>query len=243
MGRPGSTVMKRSTVAGNASDPVTSNAPDPLLDALWERGLILLGDRVMEEYALQTPIFIDLRHKLYDDIGLLSEIGAALHRKLVQILALEGNRDRRQQVIGIPDTATPLALATAMAARSTTTPLIYSQMRKQPAAYPGGEWGLSSYMGTRDPSREITLIDDVMASGRTKLWAMEELKKDGLEIKRILVVVDREQGGDEILADKGLPTHSLYRASEMIAYYRDTGKADAETARRALDHLRAKRFR
>ena len=146
-------------------------------------------------------------------------------------------------MIGIPDTATPLALATAMAARSTTTPLIYSQMRKQPAAYPGGEWGLSSYMGTRDPSREITLIDDVMASGRTKLWAMEELKKDGLEVKRILVVVDREQGGDEILAGKGLPTYSLYRASEMIAYYRDTGKVDAETARRAIDHLRAKRFR
>ena len=84
MDRPGSTVMKRSTVAGHASDPVTSNAPDPLLDALWEQGLILLGDRVMEEYALQTPIFIDLRHKLYDDVGLLSEVGAALHRKLVR---------------------------------------------------------------------------------------------------------------------------------------------------------------
>ncbi len=235
--------MKRSTVAGHASDPANGIAPDTLLDALWERGLILLGDRVMEEYALHTPIFIDLRHKLYDDVGLLSDLGAALHRKLLQILALEGTLDHRQQVIGIPDTATPLALATAMAARATSTPLIYSQMRKQPAAYPGGEWGLSSYMGTRDPSRDITLIDDVMASGRTKLWAMEELKKDGLAIRRILVVVDREQGGDEILAGKGLPTHSLYRASEMIAYYRDTGKTDAETARKAVEHLRSKRFR
>ena len=40
---------------------------DPLLDALWDRGLILIGDRVRQEYALNTPIFIDLRHKLYDD--------------------------------------------------------------------------------------------------------------------------------------------------------------------------------
>jgi uridine monophosphate synthetase len=234
--------MQRSTAAGHASEP-RHGTSDALLDALWERGLILLGDRVMAEYALHTPIFIDLRHKLYDDVRLLSNVGAALHRKLLEVTGREGSRDQPQQVIGIPDTATPLALATAMAAQSTSMPVSYSQMRKHPAAYPGGESGVSSYMGHRDPNREITLIDDVMASGRTKLWAINELKKDGLEIKRILVVVDREQGGDEILAGKGLPTYCLYRVSDMIAYYRDSGKVDAETARKALEHLRSKRFR
>lgn len=235
--------MKRSTATGHASEPPLGGAPDALLDALWERGLILLGDRVMAEYALHTPIFIDLRHKLYDDVGLLSNVGAALHRKLLDVVAREEGRDQPQQVIGIPDTATPLALAAAMAARSTSMPLFYSQMRKHPAAYPGGESGVSSYMGTRERNREITLIDDVMASGRTKLWAIDELKKDGLEIKRILVVVDREQGGDEILAGKGLPTYCLYRVSDMIAYYRDTGRVDAASARNAIEHLRSKRFR
>lgn len=233
----------KSTSASHGEAGSAIGTSDALLDAFWERGLILFGDRVMEEYALHTPIFIDLRHKLYDDVALLSTIGAALHRRLVEIVAREGSRDEPQQVIGIPDTATPLALAAAMASRSTSTPLFYGQMRKQPAAYPGGEWGVSSYMGTRDGGREITLIDDVMASGRTKLWASEELGKDGLKIKRNLVVVDREQGGDEILADKGIPTYALYRVSELIDYYRDTGKIDAETARRAIEHLRAKRFR
>jgi uridine monophosphate synthetase len=235
-------MMKPGTAAGPEGQPALRGA-DQLLDALWERGLILLGDRVRTEYALHTPIFIDLRHKLYDDVGLLSNVGVALHRKLAEVVGMEGSRGRPQQVIGIPDTATPLALATAMAARSTPIPLFYSQMRKQPAAYPGGESGVSSYMGTCDPTREITLIDDVMASGRTKLWAMEELKKDGLEIKRILVVVDREQGGDEILAGRGVPTYSLYQVSDMVAYYRDTGKVDDDTARVALEHLRSRRFR
>jgi uridine monophosphate synthetase len=235
--------MPRTSAAGHAGDSETRAAPDALLDAFWDRGLILFGGRVMEEYALHTPIFIDLRHKLYDDVNLLSNVGAALHRKLEEVVSREGTRGQPQQVIGIPDTATPLALATAMAARSTALPVFYSQMRKHPASYPGGESGVSSYMGTRDPNRQITLIDDVMASGRTKLWAREELKKDGLEIRRILVVVDREQGGDEILEGKGLPTYSLYRVSEMIAYYRDTGKVDAETARKAIEHLKSKRFR
>lgn len=236
--------MERSAKpARGLSSTLSDSERDPLLDALWDKGLILLGERVQEEYALQTPIFIDLRHKLYDDIHLLRSVGAALHGKLVSILNAESNTDPvEQQVIGIPDTATPLALSMAFAAQSTALPLIYSQMRKQPAAYPGGEWGLSSYMGTRAPGREITLIDDVMASGATKTRAMDELEKEGLRVHRVLVVVEREQGGDRILAQRGIPTYHLYKVSEMVAYYRDTGKVDSDTAQGALDHLCSKRF-
>lgn len=216
---------------------------DELLEAFWDKGLILLGDKVRQEYGLHTPIFIDLRHKLYDDLSLLADLGRALHRKLMSILAKEGSLSKPQQVIGIPDTATPIALATALASQATSQLFYYGQMRKKPAAYPGGEWGVSAYMGNKDPHREITLIDDVMASGRTKLWAIEQLAKDGIEVKRVLVVVDREQGGDTILKDKKRPYYSLYRVSELIGYYVATGKVDSETAECALDHLRSKQFR
>ena len=42
-------------------------APDELLESFWEKGLVLFGERVRQEYGLATPVFIDLRHKLYDD--------------------------------------------------------------------------------------------------------------------------------------------------------------------------------
>lgn len=216
---------------------------DPLLDALWNKGLILIGERVRREYALRTPIFIDLRHKLYDDLDLLGLLGAALHGELVRILHTDsGPAIARQQVIGIPDTATPIALSLALQSQPTALPVAYGQLRKQPATYPGGEWGMSAYMGTCDDTREITLIDDVMASGRTKLWAIDELKKDGLEVKRILVVVDREQGGDRILSERGYPVHCLYRVSALIEYYRASDRIDAPTAAAALQHVQAKRF-
>ena len=216
---------------------------DPLLDALWNKGLILIGERVRREYALRTPIFIDLRHKLYDDLDLLGLLGAALHGELVRILHTDsGPAIARQQVIGIPDTATPIALSLALQSQPTALPVAYGQLRKQPATYPGGEWGMSAYMGTCDDTREITLIDDVMASGRTKLWAIDELKKDGLEVKRILVVVDREQGGDRILSERGYPVYCLYRVSALIEYYRASDRIDAPTAAAALQHVQAKRF-
>lgn len=212
---------------------------DSLLDAFWERGLILLGDRVRQEYGLKTPIFIDLRHKLYDDLSTLSALGCALHAKIRELVS---DSKIPQQIIGIPDTATPLALSAALASRETDFPLQYGQLRKKPAAYPGGESGLSSYMGSRDPNREITLVDDVMASGRSKLWARDRLAEEGLKIARILVVVHRRQGGGRILEAHGCPVHSLYSINEVVDYYEASGRIDAETAKQVREHTKRRRF-
>ncbi len=212
---------------------------DPLLDALWDRGLILIGDRVRQEYALNTPIFIDLRHKLYDDFDLLDAIGAALVNKIAEVAA---GAKAPQQVIGIPDTATPLALAAAAASRSGAMKLFYGQLRKEPAHYPGGRSGVSSYMGVVDPSREITLIDDVMASGKTKLHSIEQLGQSRLCVTRILVVVDREQGGAEILEKQGYPVYSLYKASRLIDYFLESGRITGAEAQSALEFLRRKQY-
>lgn len=214
---------------------------DELLEAIWAAGLILLGERVRQEYALHTPIFIDLRHRLYEDVALLEQLGRALHRKMMEIVGHA--RVGPQQILGIPDTATPLALSAAMASLGSELPLIYGQLRKRPAAYPGGASGASAFMGTYQQGREVTLVDDVMASGRSKIWAIDELAKDGIPVTRIVVVVDREQGGDEILAARGYRVYSLYTITAMLNYFVETGKVEAAAAHEALDHLRAKQFR
>jgi len=214
---------------------------DELLESIWNAGLILLGDRVRQEYGLATPIFIDLRHRLYEDVALLGQLGRALHRKISSLAG--GPAPAPQQVVGIPDTATPLALAAAMASLGSPLELLYGQLRKRPAAYPGGASGASVFMGTWREDREITLIDDVMASGRSKLWAIEQLLKDGVPVHRILVVVDREQGGDAILAERGCPVHSLYTITQVLDYFARTGKVDPTAARAALDYLHRKQFR
>ena len=211
------------------------------MESIWKAGLILLGPQVREQYGLNTPIFIDLRHRLYDDVALLGQLGRALHGKIAELAASPSPRP--QQVLGIPDTATPLALAAAIASLETNLPLRYRQLRKRPDAYPGGTSGLSSFMGNWQRDRELTLIDDVMASGRSKLWALEELAKDGIRVDRILVVVDREQGGEKILAERGYPVHSLTTVSRIVDYFVRTGKVGPSEARAALDHLRARQFR
>jgi orotate phosphoribosyltransferase len=150
--------------------------------------------------------------------------------------------DAAQPVIGIPDTATPLALAAAAASRRGSTKLFYGQLRKEPAQYPGGRSGVSSYMGVVDPSREITLIDDVMASGKTKLHCIDQLNQSGLRVARILVVVDREQGGAQILENQGYPVYALYKASRLIDYFLQSGRITPAEAQSALEFLRRKQY-
>ena len=97
-------------------------------------------------------------------------------------------------------------------------------------------------MGTHDPGREITLIDDVMASGRTKRWALQQLQENKLRVTRILVAVDRQQGGDEIVKTAGCRLHSLYTVSALIDYYEAIAKIDEPTARAARQHIQSKAF-
>jgi len=212
---------------------------DELLETFWDCGVVLFGERVRAEYALNTPFFIDLRHRLHDNLEALEALGRALHRKIQELC---NGDDAPQQIVGIPDTATPIALTTALASRGTSCPLLYGQLRKKPANYPGGRSGSTAFMGSIDPRRRITLVDDVMASGRTKLWSIDELAKDGLKVARIVVVVDREQGGDEILERKGYPVHALYQASEIVDYFEATGRVEPEVARAAREHLARRRF-
>ena len=81
-----------------------------------------------------------------------------------------------------------------------------------------------------------------MASGKTKTRSIAQLAEDGLQVTRILVVVDREQGGDEILEGQGYPVHRLYRASELVRYFARTGRIDEQTALRAIEFLEDKRY-
>jgi orotate phosphoribosyltransferase len=55
-------------------------------------------------------------------------------------------------------------------------------------------------------------------------------------------VVDREQGGGEILEGEGCPVHSLYQVSGLIDYYETTGRIGAATAEAARKHVQKRRF-
>ena len=60
---------------------------------------------------------------------------------------------------------------------------------------------------------DLVIIDDVLTSGTSILESMEHLKQ--FNIKKIVVIVDREEGGKEILQNMGYHVESLYKVSDF----------------------------
>src|SRR5262249_23287364 len=66
----------------------------------------------------------------------------------------------------------------------------------------------------------VALIDDVITTGGAKLELAEPFLEEGLVVRDFVVLVDREQGGADVLRQKGYRLHSLFTLREMLGALR-----------------------
>jgi orotate phosphoribosyltransferase len=62
----------------------------------------------------------------------------------------------------------------------------------------------------------VMMLDDVATSGGSIMIAIEAARAAGATVDTALVLVDREEGAEEFLADKGVRLLSIFRASQFI---------------------------
>ena len=61
----------------------------------------------------------------------------------------------------------------------------------------------------------VAMVEDTITTGGALLQAYERVVATGAEVVEAIVIVDREEGGREALAERGLPLHALFRRSEF----------------------------
>ncbi len=71
--------------------------------------------------------------------------------------------------------------------------------------------------GNLKPGWQVAIIEDVITTGASALKAIEAAQAAGAQIKVVLAVVDREEGGREEISKLGLPIYSLFTATELKA--------------------------
>lgn len=193
---------------------VESISSEELIAELHAIGVIRTGDFVLKD-GRHSPIYIDLR-VLAGHPRVLGLVG----RALVQ-------RSRGLSftcVAGIPYAGLPLAVAMSLAG---DIPLVYP--RKEAKTY-GTKQRVE---GVFQPGDRALVVDDVITTGGAKIEAVAPLREAGLEVTDILVVVDREEAGREVLADAGLALHSVLRLTEILDRLEAQGSLSAEDASRA----------
>lgn len=135
---------------------------------------------------------------------------------------------RQTCFIGLPTAGTPLACAAAIlddAERLLATKTLFYQMREQRKVTHGvpGGWVIGKPM----PKNHVYItLDNVITDGQTKIDMEARFAEDGFPIKEMchIIVVDRQQGGIERLAQHGMSNVAvLFNLLDLTHAYRELG--------------------
>ena len=180
-----------------------------LADELLSAGCIKFGEFTLKS-RLKSPIYIDLR-QIITYPKLLEKIGQA-YLPILKDLKFD-------RIAGLPYAAIPIATAISLAG---TYPMIYP--RKEAKSY-----GTKAEIeGEYHAGETAVIIDDLATPGGSKFEAIEKLTGAGLVVKDVVVLVDRQSGAKESLAQAGFAMHAVLTIGQLLAYWESNGNVEKE---------------
>ena len=159
-----------------------------------------------------SPIYVNCR-RVISEPGFMQLFCAAAtticERRGLKVDAIAGG-----ETAGIPFAA---YLAQAMA-----RPMAY--VRKKAKGY-----GIASRVeGHLTPGARVLLVEDLITDGGSKLGFLDAIAQAGAEISDVLVLFDRQQGGTELLARRGVTLHAVADRATTLAAGTAAGVLSAE---------------
>ena len=194
-----------------------------LYEKFFDAGCVKFGEFKLKS-GIMSPIYCDLR-MLVSSPSLLAEIGVELGNKAKEI-----GCDR---IAGIPYGGVPIAVAASIASG---IPMIYPRKEVK------DHGTRKSIEGAYNKGEKALVIDDLVTSGLSFSEAVEPLETAGLVVKDVLVILDREQGGDKVLTNAGYTLHSLVTLSEVVNALVEAGKVESEMRTKVAEFIAKNQF-
>jgi len=193
-------------------------ARQSLATRLHDIGAIKFGTFTLKS-GLVSPFYIDLRPIVsYPDI--LKRLGEQLSQQLTEM--------EYDYICGVPYSG--LSFAAAVSIMQDKPMLIKRKERKK--------YGTKRLIeGSAKPGDDLVLIEDVVSSGASLLETIEDCNNERLNISGILVVIDREQGGTELLKASGYKLSTLFTVNQLMDLLVEADRIDEETAQKVRDFV------
>lgn len=211
-------------------------AKEQSLDNLWlaqilfDLGGVKFGNFTVSESAISSPVFVNPKVLISNPTAL--RVASKLMQQEIN-LAQSLRRPRIHPfsvVAGVP--VGGLLLATAYSLE-TNNPLIYARIRPEE----GGKHGIEGHF---QPGDTALIVDDLITRGSSVLETAALLEENGLIVKDVIVLIDREHGAVEHLRHHGYNLTSILKLDVMLNLYMSKGLISEETYRICADYLRSK---
>lgn len=191
-----------------------------LADGLLETGCIKFGQFTLKS-GLISPIYIDLR-QLVSFPRLLEQV-AGSYLPILKKLTFT-------RMAGLPYAALPIA--TAISIRS-GWPLIYP--RKEVKSY----GTRAEIEGLFYEGEQVVIIDDLATTGGSKFESIDKLTSAGLKVQDIVVLIDRQSGASQALANAGYQLHAITTLTALLDYYERNAKVSIQQIQAAREFIRS----
>jgi orotate phosphoribosyltransferase len=168
-----------------------------LIIQLSKIGGIKFGEFTLKNGML-SPIYIDLR-VLVSYPNVMKTV-AETYSGLLKDLEFD-------RMAAVPYSALPIVASVSMV---NERPWIYTRKEAK-------DYGTKKLIeGEYKAGETIVVVDDMTTDGTSKLEVIAPFEKEGLKIKDIVVLLDREQGATKNLADKGYKLHSVITLKKAL---------------------------
>ena len=194
-------------------------------------GQILVGNGVVKfgTFTLSSgkisPYYIDLR-LVPSFPEVFSKVIAAYENSLKVLIGL----DNVDAVGGVPTSGLTYA---AVVAYNLKKPLIY--VRKENKTY-GTE---KEVEGVLKPGYKIALIDDLITTGGSLVKTIDTLRQKGVEVDNVIVLIDRLEGGANLLAEKRVKLNAITNIGELADLLHEMEIIDSEQHRHIKSQIKA----
>jgi orotate phosphoribosyltransferase len=151
-----------------------------------------------------ASFYLDAKQVVLDAAGAML-VGQAVLARLQELGPLP------DAVGGMSIGADPITAAVVTMAGAAGLPLKGFMIRKEPKGH-----GLGRYVeGPVASGNRVVILEDVVTTGGSSLLAIDRAIEFGLQVERVVTLVDRLAGGKEAFAARGIPMDAMITIRDL----------------------------